>query len=106
MPSNQKSFNYQTIDGGHIQINAKTNKFIIKGFKDKLVFLKIFGWDCEFCKKERPEFIKLKTLPVATNIPYTILHTQSEHRSTILELLGAKKQKKMDIPKCTKTSYF
>jgi len=60
VPSSQKSFNYQTIDGKHIQIDAKTNKFIIKGFEDKLVFLKIFGWDCEFCKKEIPELIKLK----------------------------------------------
>ena len=40
-----------------------------------------------------PSLYKQETLPAATNIPYTLLHTQSKHRSTILELLGAKKIK-------------
>jgi len=40
-----------------------------------------------------PSLYKLETLPAAINIPYTLLHTQSKHKSTILELLGAKKVK-------------
>ena len=32
----------------------------IEGLRDKLIFLKIFGWDCKYCKKEIPQLINLK----------------------------------------------
>ncbi len=33
---------------------------ILDGFEGKILFLKIFGWDCQYCKKEIPELIHLK----------------------------------------------
>ena len=37
--------------------------------ENKVVFLKVFGWDCTFCMKEVPELIKLKnSLPEAFDV--------------------------------------
>ncbi len=33
---------------------------VVDGFQGKIVFLKIFGWDCQYCKKEIPELVHLK----------------------------------------------
>jgi len=51
---------FDTVQGKSIGINVADKKFKIKGMEDKIVFLKVFGWDCKFCKKEIPELIKLK----------------------------------------------
>lgn len=54
------SFQLQALNGKTFTIEAENRKFRITGMEGKIVFLKIFGWDCEFCKKEIPELIKLK----------------------------------------------
>lgn len=56
----QKSFQLEALDGKTFTIEAENRKFKITGMEGKIVFLKIFGWDCEFCKKEIPQLIKLK----------------------------------------------
>jgi thiol-disulfide isomerase/thioredoxin len=56
----QSTFHLQTLKGETFTINAENRKFKITGMEGKIVFLKIFGWDCAFCKKEIPELIKLK----------------------------------------------
>ncbi len=41
-------------------LSASSKKMILDGFEGKILFLKIFGWDCQYCKKEIPELIHLK----------------------------------------------
>ena len=59
-PNLISTFNFKTIKNKNITINTDNGKFKIDGLKDKLVFLKVFGWDCNFCIKEIPELVKLK----------------------------------------------
>ena len=53
-------FLFETVKKQKIEINVDDKIFKIKGMENKTVFLKVFGWDCKFCKKEIPELIKLK----------------------------------------------
>jgi thiol-disulfide isomerase/thioredoxin len=57
-------FQFDTLDGKHFKVEAENRKFKIEGMEGKIVFLKVFGWNCEFCQKEIPQLINLKkTLP-------------------------------------------
>ncbi len=51
---------FKTIDGTELKIDVEDGAFHIKGLEDKTLFLKIFGWDCQYCQKEIPQLIKLK----------------------------------------------
>jgi thiol-disulfide isomerase/thioredoxin len=55
------TFHFTTLNGKSFNIHAENRKFKIEGMEGKIVFLKIFGWDCEFCQKEIPQLINLKT---------------------------------------------
>jgi thiol-disulfide isomerase/thioredoxin len=54
------NFTLTTLDGNRFNIRAENRKFQIEGMQGKIVFLKVFGWDCEFCQKEIPQLINLK----------------------------------------------
>jgi len=54
------TFLFNSIQGDSIEIQVADKEFKIKGRENKIVFLKVFGWDCKFCKKEIPELVKLK----------------------------------------------
>ena len=51
---------FETIDGTKLKIDVEDDAFHVKGLEDKTLFLKIFGWDCQYCQKEIPQLIKLK----------------------------------------------
>ena len=51
---------FETIRGKKFALDVADKKFKIKGMKNKIVFLKVFGWECKFCKREIPELVKLK----------------------------------------------
>ncbi len=53
-------YTFETIDGTKLEIDVEDNAFHVKGLENKTIFLKIFGWDCEFCQKEIPQLINLK----------------------------------------------
>jgi len=53
-------FKFTTLKGKEFQVVGGKRTFKISGMNDKIIFLKVFGWDCNFCKKEIPELIKLK----------------------------------------------
>ena len=53
-------FLFKTLKGELFEIEAEDKKFKIKGMEDKIVFLKVFGWNCKFCRKEIPQLIKMK----------------------------------------------
>ena len=59
-PPMDMEFNFKTIDGVDFRVKTSEKKIKIEGLEDKLVFLKIFGWDCKYCKKEIPELVNLK----------------------------------------------
>ena len=82
----KKSFEFTTIDGKTFHIKTGKREFKIEEMKDKIVFLKIFGWECEFCKKEIPQLIKLKkSLPDTFDILAIEAqkHTDAESNSYI-----------------------
>lgn len=56
----EEEFNFKALDGKHYTLKTAEKKIKIKETNNKFVFLKIFGWDCEYCKKEIPELVKLK----------------------------------------------
>jgi len=53
-------FLFETVKKQKIEIDVEDKIFKIKGMENKTVFLKVFGWNCKYCKKEIPELIKLK----------------------------------------------
>ena len=59
-PPINTGFSFQAISGANFKLKASDKKIEIEGAEDKIVFLKIFGWDCNYCRKEIPELIKLK----------------------------------------------
>ncbi len=56
----KKNFRFKTIESKIIDLSVADKLFKIKGMEDKIVFLKVFGWDCKYCKREIPQLIKLK----------------------------------------------
>jgi len=56
----KSDFIFKTIENKIIKVNVADKIVKIEGRENKLVFLKVFGWDCNFCQKEIPELIKLK----------------------------------------------
>ncbi|NOZ90495.1 MAG: redoxin domain-containing protein [Epsilonproteobacteria bacterium] len=57
--SNNK-FVFNSINGKKFELVVSDKIIKIKELEDKIVFLKIFGWDCQYCKKEIPQLINLK----------------------------------------------
>ncbi|HHD80648.1 MAG TPA: TlpA family protein disulfide reductase [Campylobacterales bacterium] len=58
--STNQNFIFKTIQSKQFHIKATKNHFNIEELKGKIVFLKVFGWNCKYCQKEIPELIKLK----------------------------------------------
>ena len=57
----KSDYTFETVLNQKIEINVADREFHIKGMENKIVFLKVFGWDCKFCKKEIPELVNLKS---------------------------------------------
>ena len=55
-----ENYTFETINGTKLKIDVADNAFYVKGLEHKTIFLKVFGWDCQFCQKEIPQLIKLK----------------------------------------------
>jgi len=58
--SPNQNFFFKSVRSKEFNINATRNYLKIPQLKGKIVFLKVFGWDCPYCQKEIPELIKLK----------------------------------------------
>jgi thiol-disulfide isomerase/thioredoxin len=59
--SPKQTFHLTAIDGTTFTLKTDKKKIVIEGMENKIVFLKVFGWNCQFCMKEIPELIELKT---------------------------------------------
>jgi len=55
-----RQFTFKTVKDKKFNIESIPNYIKIEELKGKIVFLKVFGWDCEYCQKEIPELIQLK----------------------------------------------
>ena len=55
-----KNFELTTLKGKSLHIIAKENGLVIQELKGKVVFLSFFGYNCPPCKREIPEFIKMR----------------------------------------------
>ena len=75
--SNQ-NFIFNSIQSKKFNIVASKNQFQVKELKGKIIFLKVFGWDCEYCKKEMPELIQLKN---KFKTAFDIIAIESQHHS-------------------------
>jgi len=85
----ERDFQFITTKGEVFHIKTGKREFKIEEMKGKIVFLKIFGWDCEFCKKEIPQLIKLKkSLPDTFDILAIEAqkHTDAESEAYIKKL--------------------
>jgi len=56
----KREFTFKTSQDEIFHIKAFPNHILVEELKGKILFLKVFGWDCEYCQKEIPELIKLK----------------------------------------------
>ncbi len=75
--SNQ-NFMFNSIKNKKFNIVASKNHFQVKELKGKIIFLKVFGWDCKYCKKEMPELIRLKN---KFRTAFDIIAIESQHHS-------------------------
>lgn len=76
----EEIFHFKTLEGKEFTIRAGNRTFKVEGIQDKIIFLKVFGWDCAFCKKEIPELIKLKkSLPDS----FDVIAIEAQNHSTI-----------------------
>lgn len=76
----EEIFHFKTLNGKKFTIRAGNRTFKVEGIQDKIIFLKVFGWDCDFCKKEIPELINLKkSLPDS----FDVIAIEAENHSTI-----------------------
>ena len=55
-----EKFELTTLKGEILHISTKPNGLNIQEFKGKVVFLSFFGYNCPPCKREIPEFIKIR----------------------------------------------
>ncbi|MCK4442326.1 MAG: TlpA family protein disulfide reductase [Sulfurovaceae bacterium] len=83
-----KNFIFKTIRSKQFHINTAPNYFKIEELKNKIVFLKIFGWSCPYCQKEIPELIKLKN---KFNIAFDTIAIEIQHNSNTQNLNFIKK---------------
>ncbi len=58
--NSSQNFIFTTVQNKEFNIKTTKNYIQIDELKGKIVFLKVFGWDCKYCQKEIPELIKLK----------------------------------------------
>ena len=58
--SEPNQFLFKSVQNKLFHIKTEVNHIKIEEFKGKIVFLKVFGWDCQYCRKEIPELIELK----------------------------------------------
>lgn len=74
----EESFVFKTIKGQSFQIDASPQSFKIPKLQNRIVFIKVFGWNCQYCRKEIPELIKLKN---QFDGAFDVIAIESQHHS-------------------------
>ena len=55
-----RNFIFKSVKDKTFNIKSYKNHIEIAEFKGRILFLKVFGWNCKYCQKEIPELIQLK----------------------------------------------
>ena len=76
--NSNKNFIFQTIKDKKFNIKSYKNHIEIAQLKGRIVFLKVFGWNCKYCQKEIPELIKLKN---KFKLSFDAIAIESQHYS-------------------------
>jgi thiol-disulfide isomerase/thioredoxin len=84
----KQDFIFNALDGTSFKVKTDKKRIIIEGMENKIVFLKVFGWDCKFCMKEVPELIKLKNT-LSDN--FDVLAIEAQNHSRDISLSNIKK---------------
>jgi len=71
-------FLFETVNNKKIEIDVEDKIFKIKGMENKTVFLKVFGWECKYCKKEIPQLVKLKN---RLGDSFEVIAVEAQHHS-------------------------
>ncbi len=74
-----ENFIFNTSKGRVLHIKASKNNFKIEELKGKIIFLKVFGWNCQYCQKEIPELIKLKN---NFKKAFDVIAVEAQHHSS------------------------
>jgi thiol-disulfide isomerase/thioredoxin len=75
----EESFTFKTIKGQTFKLNATKKSFTIPKMHNRIVFLKVFGWNCKYCQEEIPELINLKK---QFDGAFDIIAIESQHHTT------------------------
>jgi len=76
--STNQNFIFKTMKLKEFHINATQNHLKIEELKGKIVFLKVFAWDCKYCQKEIPELVKLRN---KFKTAFDTIAIESQHHS-------------------------
>ena len=79
VPPLKTEFHFKTVNGVNFTVETDKKKMIVVGLENKIIFLKIFGWDCQYCKKEIPQLINLKK---DLGDSFEIIAIEAEQRTT------------------------
>ncbi|NOZ91464.1 MAG: TlpA family protein disulfide reductase [Epsilonproteobacteria bacterium] len=77
--SAEQTFVLKTIKGQTFKIIASPKNFKIPKLQNRIIFLKVFGWNCKYCQKEIPELIKLKN---QFDGAFDVIAIESQHHTT------------------------
>ncbi len=86
--SAKQNFTLNSIDGKSFNLKTEKKKIIIDGMENKIVFLKVFGWDCKFCMKEVPQLIELKN---TISDKFAVLAIEAQNHTLDTSLVNIKK---------------
>jgi peroxiredoxin len=86
--SSSKNFIFKSVQDKTFTIKAYKNHIKIAELKGKIIFLKVFGWNCKYCQKEIPELIKLKN---KFKNSFDTLAIEAQHHSSIENMEFIKK---------------
>jgi thiol-disulfide isomerase/thioredoxin len=86
--SSSQNFALKSIDGTVFNLKTEKKKILIEGMENKVVFLKVFGWDCNFCMKEVPELIELQG---SLSDKFSVIAIEAQNHSENISLKNIKK---------------
>ena len=77
------NFLFKTVQNQELHISVSPNHIKIEEFNGKIIFLKVFGWNCKYCQKEIPELVQLKKKFITAFNTIAIEEQQHTHQENL-----------------------